>query len=138
MELAFQEVIFAVVPLKVTVLPPWVVPKLAPLMLTTAPTPPAVAERLVILGAGGGAGEKVAVILLLALKVTVQLRPEQLNTDQETVAPGLGAAVRVTGDPLANLAEHVAPQLIPAGLEVTEPVLPPKFTRLTVRVENKP
>src|SRR5258708_3569012 len=48
----FQLVGEAVVPLNVTVLVPWVVPKFAPVMVTDTPTAPDVGERLAILGAG--------------------------------------------------------------------------------------
>jgi hypothetical protein len=42
----------AAVPLKLTVLPPWVLPKLVPVMLTEIPTKPTVGGRPVMLGAG--------------------------------------------------------------------------------------
>jgi hypothetical protein len=46
------------------------------------------------------------------------------------VAPAEGVAVRVTAVPLLNDAEHVVPQLIPAGALVTVP--DPAPARLTV------
>jgi hypothetical protein len=51
MLVAFQPVTVAAVPLKVTVLLPWVAPKFVPLMVTAVPTPPELGVRLVILGA---------------------------------------------------------------------------------------
>src|SRR5262249_42046816 len=52
MLVAFQElIVVAVVPLKVTVLAPWLGPKLVPVMVTVVPAPPDVSERLVMLGA---------------------------------------------------------------------------------------
>jgi len=42
----------AVVVLNLTVLLPWVVPKLVPVIVTEAPTAPEVMDRLVMLGAG--------------------------------------------------------------------------------------
>ena len=47
------------------------------------------------------------------------------------VDPGSGVAVNVTTVPLAKLAPHTDPQLIPDGLLVTEPVPVPPF--VTVR-----
>jgi hypothetical protein len=49
------------VPLNVTVLVPWTVPKAVPLMVTTLPTPPEVGERVVI--TGGGVTVNVCVLL---------------------------------------------------------------------------
>ena len=48
---ADHEVGVPAVPLKVTVLVPWVAPKFAPVMVTEVPTPPEVGDRLVMLGA---------------------------------------------------------------------------------------
>jgi hypothetical protein len=50
------------------------------------------------------------------------------------VDPDDAVAVRVTVLPLVNLAEHVAPQLIPAGLLVTVPVPVPVFDTVSVRI----
>jgi hypothetical protein len=43
----------ALVPLNVTVLAPWLEPKLAPVMVTAVPTAPIVGERLLIAGTEG-------------------------------------------------------------------------------------
>jgi hypothetical protein len=51
MLVALQLVAVAVVPLNVTVLVPWVTPKLVPLMVTAAPTAPVFGVKLVMLGA---------------------------------------------------------------------------------------
>jgi hypothetical protein len=49
---AFHNVMLvAVVPLNVTVLVPWLEPKLVPVIVTVAPAPPDVGDRLVMLGA---------------------------------------------------------------------------------------
>jgi hypothetical protein len=45
-----HDVTVAVVPLKVTVLVPWVEPKLVPAMVTDVPTRPEVGERLLMFG----------------------------------------------------------------------------------------
>jgi len=51
--LQFAELVgFVAVPLKVTVLVPWVAPKFVPVIVTDAPTAPEVGFRLVMLGAG--------------------------------------------------------------------------------------
>ncbi len=69
-------------------------------------------------------GTNVAVTFLLPLTVTTQVVavPEQspdqpLNLHRDD----FGFAVRVTDELLLNGAVHVAPQLIPAGADVTEP-----------------
>jgi hypothetical protein len=60
--------------------------------------------------------------------------PEQPPPDQPTNTDRLSAvAVSVTEAPSANWAEHVAPQSIPAGLEVTVPAPVPVSETVTVR-----
>jgi hypothetical protein len=53
MPVALQLVGVAAVPLKVTVLVPWLAPKFAPAIVTDPPTAAAAGVRLVMLGAGG-------------------------------------------------------------------------------------
>src|ERR1700734_1307713 len=72
-ELAFQLVGVAAMPLNVTELVPWVVPKFAPGSVTAAPTAPEEGERLVIPGAEGG-----------ELEVPLPLLP---HPDRPSVAP---------------------------------------------------
>src|SRR5260370_27968983 len=61
--------------------------------------------------------------------------PEQLPPLQPAkVEPPAGAAVSVTSVPLLYKAEHVAPQLIPAGLEVTVPLPDPVLLTESVNV----
>src|SRR5437879_11958753 len=61
--------------------------------------------------------------------------PEQPPPLQpEKVEPAVGVAVKVTAVPLANGAEHVAPQATPAGLLVTVPAPAPAL--VTVRVKD--
>jgi hypothetical protein len=78
---------------------------------------------------------KVAVTEVAALIVTAQVPvPEQPPPVQPVnVEPAAGVAVKVTGVPLANVAEHVAPQEIPAGALVTVPI--PAPLELTVNVK---
>src|SRR5207244_3279543 len=68
-------------------------------------------------------GVKGAVTVVAAERVTVQVPlPEQPPPVQPVkVEPAAGVAVNVTAVPLVKLAEHVAPQVIPAGLLVTVP-----------------
>ena len=84
----------------------------------------------------GGASLNVAVTLLSALSVVsghVPV-PEQPPDQPANVDPAAATAVRVTEDPAAKWAEHVAPQLIPAGLEVTVPDPAPSFETVTFLV----
>jgi len=55
--------------------------------------------------------------------------PQPVNVD-----PVAGAAVNVTIVPLAKLAAHAVPQLIPAGALVTVPVPVPAFVTVTAKV----
>ena len=78
---------------------------------------------------------KVAVTDLAALSVTVHV-PEPLQPlpfQRLKVEPAAGAAVKVTGVPLAYAAAQVVPHEMPAGALVMMPV--PEPLRLTVRVE---
>jgi hypothetical protein len=63
------------------------------------------------------------------------LVPEQPAPDQPTkFDPSAGNAVSTTTAPLVKLAEHVAPQLIPAGLLVTVPVPVPALVTASVKL----
>jgi hypothetical protein len=74
--LQFAELVgFVGVPLKVTVLVPWVAPKFVPVIVTEVPTAPEVGLRLVMVGAGGVVPAKVRV-----------------KTDFPPKASGLGSA----------------------------------------------
>ena len=53
MLVALHAVGIPAVPLKVTVLVPWLAPKFAPATITDVPTTPEVGLRLVMLGGGG-------------------------------------------------------------------------------------
>ena len=65
---------------------------------------------------------KVAVTAVSALSVTVQADwPEQAPPQPAKANPLAGAAVSETPVPFANEAVQAAPQLIPAGAEVTTP-----------------
>jgi hypothetical protein len=72
----------------------------------------------------------VAVIKVLAVRFTVHVGVAVHAPDQRAnVEPAPGVAVSVTSVPLANVALHVVPQLMPEGLLVTAPVpVPPLWT----------
>jgi hypothetical protein len=113
MLVALQLVGVAAVPLNVTVLVPWVVPKLAPATVTDVPTAAEVGDKLLMLGAA----TTVKLIPLLAALDTV-------TTTLPVVAPaGTGATmlvalqlVGVAGVPLnvTLLVPWEAPKLVPA------------------------
>ena len=63
--------------------------------------------------------------------------PEHAPDHPENVEPVAGVAVRVTELPASKACEHVAPQLIPAGLDVTVPEPDPASTT-TAFTEHTP
>src|SRR5450759_4987188 len=71
MPVALQPVGVAAVPLKVTVLAPWLAPKFAPAIVTDPPTTPAAGVRLVMLG--GTVTVKVDPLLTAPPTVTITL-----------------------------------------------------------------
>jgi hypothetical protein len=81
-----------------------------------------------------------AVIDLAPFMVTVQVVPETASHPLHpvNVDPSRGVAVRVTTVPGAYVAEHVYPQLMPAGLDDTRPLPFPLAVRVTVRVGLPP
>ena len=113
-----------------------VAPQLIPaglLVTVPVPVPALVTVRVTLL-----LKLKVAVTASAALIVTehvpVPVQPSPLQP--ANVDPVAGAAVSTTTCPLVKLAEHVVPQLIPAGLLVTVPVPVPSL--VTVRVSLLP
>jgi hypothetical protein len=104
-----------------------VAPQLMPagLLLTVpAPAPLLVTDRVT------GSRLKVAVTAVAWVTVTAQVPvPEQAPLQPAKDEPAEGAAVSVTVVPEVTDCEHVAPQLIPAGVPVTVPEpLPPLVT----------
>src|SRR5439155_14234150 len=81
------------------------------LVTVPLPVPPGVTVRVKVCSV------KVAVTVVAAESVTTHTpEPEQPPPLQPgQVEPAAGAAVTVTVVPLAKLAEHVAPQVIPTG-----------------------
>ena len=115
MLVAFQLVGVAAVPLNLTVLLPWVEPKLVPVIVTDAPTAPDVGERLVICGAG----TTVKVTPLLALLETVTTTLPVVAADG-TVATMLVAL------------QLVALALVPLNFIVLVPWVEPKLVPVIV------
>jgi len=104
MLVALQLVTVAVVPLNLTVLLPWLLPKFAPVIVTAALTAPVVIERLVMLGAA----TTVKLTPLLALFETV-------TTTFPVVAP-LGTVA-----PMLVLLQLVTVAAVPLNLTVLLP-----------------
>src|SRR5947209_4778176 len=103
-------------------------------LLVTVPAPVPALETVSV-KVGVEAAVKVAVTVVAAETVTTHDPvPEHPPPFQPLkVEPAAGAAVSVTAVPLAKLAVHVAPQLIPAGALVTVPL--PVPAGVTVRVK---
>src|SRR6266849_608017 len=72
------------VPLNVTVLVPWVVPKFVPVIVTDVPTVPDVGFRFVMLGAAGPPPEALNVAMS-----AIQSRPEGESVHVEEIAPAV-------------------------------------------------
>ena len=80
-----------------------------------------------------GAVLNVAVTEAAAATVTVHaVVPAQAPPQPAKTEPVAGVAVSVTAVPLAKPAEHVAPQLMPAGADVSVPEPVPCRVRLSV------
>jgi len=110
-----------------------VAPQLIPAGLEVTvplPVPPLLTERV------KPCWSKLAVTMVAALMVTthepVPEHPAPLQPVK--VDPPAAAAVRVTTVPPLYEAEQVAPQLIPAGLEVTVPLPVPVLLTVTGKV----
>src|SRR5207249_886663 len=71
----------------------------------------------------------------VTVQAAVPVQPPPLQPVK--VEPAAGLAVRVTAVPLAKLAEHVAPQLIPAGLLATVPAPAPAGVTVSAKVGVK-
>jgi hypothetical protein len=115
-----------------------VAPQLMPVgTLLTLPLP-APAKLTVNENCGGGAGLKVAVTAELALMVMLQApAPEQAPLHPPNTEPAAGVAARLTTVPELKDAEHVAPQLMPAGALVTVPLPVPDRVRVKVKRGTK-
>jgi hypothetical protein len=112
-ELAPQLVGVAVVPLKLTMLEPWLDPKEVPVMVTVAPMAPLVGDRVVMLGA------TLKLDPLLALPLTV-------TTTLPLVAPeGTVATIDVGLQPVAVAA-------VPSNVTVLVPWIAAKFVPVIV------
>src|SRR5207244_4251764 len=102
----------ATVPLNVNALVPWVEPKLPPAMVTDAPTAPAAADKLLMLGTASTVNDAPALATPLAVTTTLPV-----------VAPaGTGATIEVALQ-LAGVA--TVPLNVTALVPWVEPKLPP-------------
>src|SRR5213594_88589 len=111
-EVALQLAGVATVPLNVTALVPWVEPKLPPAMVTDAPTAPAAADKLLMLGTASTVNDTPALATPLAVTTTLPV-----------VAPaGTGATIEVALQ-LAGVA--TVPLNVTALVPWVEPKLPP-------------
>jgi hypothetical protein len=117
MLLADQVVGVAAVPLKVTVLVPWVAPKLLPLMVTAVATGPLDGERLVSVGVAPE--ETVYVSALLATPPTV-------TRTLPVVAPAGAGATMLVVDQVVGVA------VMPPNVTVLAPLVDPKLLPLIV------
>src|SRR3954452_20058298 len=114
-----------------------VLPQLIPAGLEVTLPLPAPALVTVSVWVEGGVGAKVALTVLAASMVTVQLPvPLQAPPQPVKVEPAAGVAVNETMLPAAKEALQVLPQLIPAGLEVTVPLPEPALVTVSVWVEG--
>ena len=94
---------------------------------TVQPPPPAVS-------AGGCDGARLKVAVTVAFSVSEQVPlPLQSPLHPAKIDPGSGAAVRFTLLPWGNCPLQVAPQSIPAELEVTVPLPAPAFTTVMAK-----
>ena len=115
MDVALQLVVVAEVPLNLTVLVPWVVPKFVPVIVTDEPMAPKVGDKLVILGADTTVND----LPLLATLLTV-------TTTLPVVAP-LGTAATI--DVALQL---VVVAVVPLNFTVLVPFVAPKFVPVIV------
>jgi hypothetical protein len=113
MLVALQLVGVALVPLKLTVLVPCVVPKVVPVTATVVPTPPDDGERLVMLG---------VTVKLIPLLAT----PETVTTTLPVVAP-FG-----TGNTMLVALQLVDEPDVPLNVTVLVPCEEPKFVPVIV------
>jgi hypothetical protein len=115
MLVALQLVGVAVVPLNLTVLLPWVVPKFVPVIVIEVPTVPEAGERLVMLGAG-------TTVKALPLLAT----PDTVTTTFPVVAPAGTVATMLVAPQL------VAVAVVPLNLTVLVPWVAPKLVPVMV------
>jgi hypothetical protein len=112
----FQLVGVAMIPLKVTMLDPWVAPKFVPVIVTGVPIEPDVGDRLVMLGDG-----------VVTVKLTPLLAaPETVTTTFPVVAPF------ATGAMICVVLQLVGVAMIPLKVTMLDPWVAPKFVPVIV------
>jgi hypothetical protein len=105
-----------------------VVPHVIPAgALVTLPLPSPARTTVTATGAGANAAPTVVAVDSVRVQAPV---PEQPPDQPVKTAPAAGEAVKVTLAPAPNIAEHVEPQLMPAGVLLTMPFP----VRVTVKV----
>ena len=114
MLVALQLVGVAVVPLNLTVLAPWVAPKLVPVIVTAVPTGPDAGDRLVMLGTDDVMSVKGSPLLSTPPTVTTTL-PLVAAAGTDTTMLAADQLVGVADVPLnlTRLVPCVAPKLVP-------------------------
>jgi hypothetical protein len=122
---ALQVVTVATLPLKVTVLVPWVAPKLAPEIVTDVPAAPVSGERPVTVGAG---------VVVVTTNATLLLaRPPTVTTTFPVVAP-LGTVTTIVVGP-----QFVGVAMVPLNVNRLVPCVAPKFVpAIVTRVPTGP
>ena len=116
MLVALQLDAVAAIPLKVTVLVPWAVPKFVPVIATEVPTAPEFGFKLVIVGAG---------------TVTVKLTPLLAKLPTVTTTPPLVAPVGTVAVMLVAL-QFVAVAAVPLKVTALVPCVTPKFAPVMI------
>src|SRR5204863_332392 len=109
MLVADQLVGVAVVPLNVTVLVPLVAPKVAPAIVTAAPTTPLVGERVVIVGG-----------TITVNETPLLASPPTVTTTLPVVAPAGTGTTMLVADQLVGVA------VVPLNVTVLVPLVAPK------------
>jgi hypothetical protein len=89
-------------------------------LLTVPVAPPESATVVDSVNKGANVAVTSVVLVTVTVHVPVPVHAEPLQPVKTD--PAAGVAVRTTLVLLSNMAEHVPPQVTPAGLEVTEPV----------------
>ena len=112
MEPSFQLVVaVASAPLKVTVLPPWLAPKLAPEMVRVVPDTPEVGDRLVMFGVASTV--KLMPLLATPFAVTTTFPVVAPTGTAATIEPAVQLVIMPTGVPLKVRVPGLAPKFEP-------------------------
>jgi hypothetical protein len=119
MLVADQFVGVAVMPLKDTVLVPFVDPKFDPVIVTAVPTAPLAGDRLVMLGAAA---------LVIVNAIALLVIPPTVTTTFPVVAPAGAGTAMLLADQVVGVAA------VPLNVTVLVPFVEPKFAPATVTI----